>query len=154
MSKKAICIYCMGDYGLETYFKLLENGVKVDFFADRDTVKNGYALDGLYCKSYEELLERDREDIIIIVAIKNPGALIAHFREKGFQYVYDKETAIRMLTDENVGAPEKKEPIRDIGLIKQMKADIQEGVYRGRKTQQEEIKGILRDYRLRHVESD
>ncbi len=154
MSKKVICIYCMGDYGLETYFKLLEHGVKVDFFADRDPVKHDYALDGLYCKSYEELLEGDREEIIIIVAIKNPGALIAHFREKGFLHVYDKETAVRMLTNENVGTPKKKEPIRDIELVKQMKADIQEGVYRGGKTQQEELKGIMRDYRLRHVESD
>ncbi len=151
-AEKTICIYCMGDYGLETYFKLKERGVKIDFFADRDPEKQGYALDHLYCISYEELLERDREEIIIIVAIKKPGVLIAHFREEGFQYVYDKETAVQMLTDETSVAPKKKEPIRDVGLIERMKADIQETVYRGGKTQQEELKEIMRDYRLRHAE--
>lgn len=152
MIHKTICIYGMGDYGFKVYFKLLENGVKADCFADRDSKKCGYALDGLYCKSYEGLLREDRENVILIVAIQKPEMLISHFKQEGFQYVYDKETAVRMLTDENANALKKKEPIKDIALVEKLKADIQDTVYRGRETQQEELEGILRDYRLRHIE--
>lgn len=151
MIKKTVCIYCMGDYGLETYFNLLKNGVKADFFADRDSKKQGYALDGLYCKSYEELLQEDRGNVILIVAIKKPEMLISHFRQEGFGQVYDKETAVEVLVNENV--PEKREPLRNIELIEQMKQDIQEMIYNNGKVRQGELQGIMNDYLRRHAEN-
>ncbi len=149
MKNKIICIYCMGDYGLETYFKLLEKGVKADFFADRDSVKHGYALDGLYCKSYEELLQEEREKVILIVAIKKPEALISHFRQKGFPNVYDKETAVELLAGDK--SPMKKEPLRKIEQIEQMKLEIQELLYKNGKAMPGKMQEIMQDYEIRHA---
>ncbi len=149
-AEKTICIYCMGDYGLETYFKLKERGVKIDFFADRDPEKQGYALDNLYCKSYEELLQEDKGNVILIVAIKKPEMLISHFRQQGFQYVYNKELAVQVLADENRKVLEKKECLQNIELIIRLKEDIQKVVYNNGKIRQEEIKDMLQDFQLRH----
>ncbi len=145
---KCICIYCMGDYGLETYFKLRQYGVKINYFADRDPKKKGYALEGLYCRSYEELLCEDRENCMVIVAVKNPENLIRKFQQEEFQQVYDKETAIKMLVGEaetNIEAP-----LRDICRIEQMKDNIQKLVYYHDKSAHGEPKGVLLDYLLRH----
>lgn len=149
MTNKIICIYCMGDYGLETYFKLLEKGVKVNFFADRDSEKHGYALDGLYCKSYEELLREDREKVILIVAIKKPEALISHFKQEGFQEVFDKETAVEMLTGDKLLM--KKEPLRKIEQIENLKLEIQELLYKNGKARTGKMQAIMQDYEIRHA---
>ena len=149
MTKKAVCIYCMGDYGFKTYFKLLENGIKADYFADRNPRKHGYVLDGVYCKSYEELLQQDRGKVILIIAIQKPEMLISHFRQEGFQYVYDMETAFKVLGNKNI--PKKKEPLRDIELIEQMKMDIQKLVYENGEAGQGELKEAMQDYQLRHA---
>lgn len=149
MTRKDICIYCMGDYGFKTYYELLENGIKADYFADRDLQKHGYALEGVYCISYEELLLQDRRKVILIVAIQKPEMLISHFRQEGFPYVYDRETAVKVLGNGKVQM--KKEPLRDIELIEQMKLDIQKLVYRNEETSQGELKEVMQDYQQRHA---
>ena len=148
MCNKHICIYCIGDYGLETYFKLREHGIKIDYFADRDPEKWGYALEGVYCRSYEELLYEDKENCMLIVAIKNPETLIEKFRYAGFQQVYDKETAIKILVDEPI--PKVIEPLRDIEQIKQMKEKIQKMIYSHEMIYEKESNSIISDYILRH----
>ena len=95
--EKRIVIYGLGDFGLETYFRLKERGIKIDYFADRDLQKKGYALDGLYCRTFDELLLEDRRRCILIVAVQKNKTLIDEFRRHGFQNVYDKETAVRLL---------------------------------------------------------
>lgn len=148
-NNKSICIYCRGDFGLQTYYKLKEKGVWIDYFADRNPQKQGYALEGLYCKSYEELLKADKEDVILIVAIKKPEELIEHFRQKGFPYVYDKETAVEML--KGVGLRKAGKPVRDMALIEQMKKNIQKMIYDDEDgCQKQAERDIIRDYRLRH----
>lgn len=138
----------MGDYGLETYFKLKDSGVKINYFADRDPKKKGYALEGLYCGSYEELLRENRENCMVIVAVKNPEDLIEKFKQEGFRQVYDKETAIKILSSKTVIKTE--EPLKDIYRIEQMKENIQKLVYFHDENVYGEPEDIILDYRLRH----
>lgn len=92
-----ICIYCMGDYGLETYFKLKEMGVSVRWFGDRDTSKHGYALEGISCISYEDVLKLDKKNSVIVVAVKNSYALIEQFKEYGFENIYNKDEIVSVI---------------------------------------------------------
>ena len=39
--KKQVCIYCMGEYGIQTYFKLKKYGIAVGCFGDTDKSKQG-----------------------------------------------------------------------------------------------------------------
>lgn len=147
MHNSMICIYGLGDYGLKTYFQLKENGVEINFFADRSREKHGYALEGTYCKSYEELMLESRE-CLIIVAIKNPESLIRGFRQEGFEHVYDREAAFNLL----VGEADKRLPARernclkDIDKIIKMKESIQCVVYDHRLNENSLTDGILLDY--------
>lgn len=152
--KRYICIYCMGEYGLATYFKLRENGIKIDYFADGDLHKEGYALDGIYCKSYEELLSGDK-DIFLIVAKKNPESLILQFKHQGFQNVYDKDSAVRELVAGR-GAATGKAPLRDIDTIKKIKQGIQDALYGACENTGPDLPGksIISDYWLRHSNGD
>ncbi len=88
---KQICIYCMGEYGLKTYFKLRSKGVFAICFGDSDIRKSGYALEGVYCYSYDEVKRLDKKETIVIVSIKKPRSLIEQFKNLGFKYVYSYE---------------------------------------------------------------
>lgn len=145
---KHICIYGMGDYGLETYFRLKKLGVKIDFFADRNSEKRGYALEGVYCRSYEELLCEDKNNCFLIVAVKNPDRLIIEFKQQGFDEVYNKETAVKILGNRMTGG--ETESLRDIEKIEQMKNDIQALVYSHKGICCPQIENIIFDYTLRH----
>lgn len=148
--KRCICIYCMGEYGLDTYFKLMEKGIKIDYFADGDPQKTGYALDGVYCKSYEELLSEDK-NIFLIVAKKNPETLISQFKNQGFQNVYDKESAVRKLVIGKDLAIEKA-PLRDVEMIKKIKQSIQAALYNESESLESNLlnKNMISDYWLRY----
>lgn len=93
-----ICIYCMGYYGARTYYALTEHGYKVDVFGDMNPHKHGESVFGVECISYEKILELPKDNLII-VAKKNPSALIETFREKGFTNVISYEAVLRELED-------------------------------------------------------
>ena len=147
-SRKRICIYGMGDYGLEIYFKLKKSGVKIDFFADRNFEKRGYALEGVYCRSYEELLCENLKKCLLIVAVKNPDRLIIEFKRQGFDEVYDKETAVKILGNRMIEG--ETEPLREIEKIEQMKEAIRALVYSHKEICCQQIENIIVDYTLRH----
>ena len=121
--EKKICIYCIGEYGIQMYYKLKEANVQIECFGDRDRNKQGYAFDGLYCVPYEEICKFDRKKTIIIVAVKHPKELIQNFREMGFKDVYDKDCAKDLLCRER---EPKKEPINSLEEIYQIKNMIVE----------------------------
>ena len=146
--EKRIVIYGLGDFGLETYFRLKERGIKIDYFADRDLQKKGYALDGLYCRTFDELLQEDRRRCILIVAVQKNKTLIDEFRRHGFQNVYDKETAVRLLAVKE-DLPEIS-PLQDLHLIEELKRDIQDGIYYNKKEVHEALQNIVDDYFLRN----
>ena len=126
MNETKICIYCMGEYGIQTYYKLKDSGIRIACFGDRDRKKDGYAFDGLYCVSYEEVLKFDREKTIIIVAFKYSKELIQIFEDMGFKNVYDKERAIELFCGEKKIT---RTPLTDIEEIRQLKNLIANCLY-------------------------
>ena len=94
--KKKICIFCMGEFGLDLYFKLREYDIHVDYFGDNNREKWGYALDNVYCYSMEELLKQ-KDELLIIVAKKNPNDLVKKLGEQGFNEIITRESVLDML---------------------------------------------------------
>ena len=89
--KKELCIYCRGAYAIRTYLRLRELGVHVSCFGDADPNKSGYVLDGVFCISYPELIQKDRRNTVILVCREKPEALIEQFHALGFCSVYSHE---------------------------------------------------------------
>lgn len=151
-SKKKIVIYGLGDYGLETYFRLKERGIKISCFADRNPQKRGYVLDELYCYSYEEVLHEDKENSFLIIAIQKCEEIINEFKQMGFQNVYDGKTVIQILE------AKKEKPqancLLDIRLIEELKQNIQDAVYHNKKEVHKDLENIVSDYIRRHKEQE
>lgn len=83
-----VCIYGMGRYGISTYYKLVERGIRIRCFGDQSTEKHGCIVRDTKCISFEDVMQLDKKRTVIIVAIKkNNSQLIQLFREKGFKYV-------------------------------------------------------------------
>ncbi len=93
---KKICVFCMGEFGLDLYFELKEHDIQVNYFGDNNKEKWGYALDNIYCYSMKELLE-EKDEILIIVAKKNPEDLVKILEEYGFDEIITREEALCML---------------------------------------------------------
>ena len=142
-----ICIYCRGEYGIRTYLELKRYGIRVDMFGDKDPERQGYVLDDIYCKSYEKVLQEEK-DIMLIVAITNPNKLIQHFKELGFVNVYDKDAAVEKLT---VGkTPIEYTLIRDIEVLKKKQQEIVRGLYyKDISSTDEEVLDIVEEYHKR-----
>ena len=83
-----LCIYGAGKYGIEIYYQLKNQGIQVDFFSDRNKEKWGYALDGIFCISPQELLKFEKTKTTIIIGIKNNiENLYKHFNSQGIYKV-------------------------------------------------------------------
>jgi len=83
-----ICIYGCGECGIQTYLLLKEIDADVKLFGDRDSSKAGYVLDGLFCRTYDEVLREDRSNILLIVAIAQGDKIVSDFQKLGFKKVY------------------------------------------------------------------
>lgn len=94
-------IFCMGEFGIDLYFKLKEFEVNVDYFIDNDPSKKGYALNNIYCISMAELLKRDTNKLII-VAKKNPRDIIDFLEKQGIRDVTSKENVLVVLEENNL----------------------------------------------------
>lgn len=116
-----VCIYGMGRYGISTYYKLAERGIKVLCFGDQSTEKQGCIIGDIKCISLEDVMQLDKKRTIIIVAIKkNNNQLIQLFQKNGFKYVcsYNK---LRNKIKKNVELP-----LINIGQIRDEKKYIEQ----------------------------
>lgn len=120
MKNATICIYCLGEYGIRTYYKLKEAGVQVDYFGDQNDRKQGYVVDGVYCLSYKKVLQLDKDISTIIVAIKEPDELVTNFKNAGFRKVYDKDQAVKILCNGKVQKQNPLDQVEKISLIKDL----------------------------------
>lgn len=83
-----VCIYGMGRYGISTYYKLTERGIKICCFGDKSIEKQGYIVKGITCISFEDVVQLDKRKTVIVVAIKkNNHQLMDLFWRSGFKYV-------------------------------------------------------------------
>ena len=100
-----VCIYGMGRYGISTYYKLVERGIRIRCFGDQSTEKHGCIVRDTKCISFEDVMRLDKKRTVIIVAIKkNNSQLIQLFHKNGFKYVcsYNK---LRNKIKKNVELP-------------------------------------------------
>lgn len=91
-----ICIYGFGKNGVVTFWSLKEFGLSQDYFADKDPGKCNLGIKTVDCISYDELLAKPR-NIILIIAIEKSKDLIKAFKELGFKNVYDYRKVLRAL---------------------------------------------------------
>ncbi|MBQ3513269.1 MAG: hypothetical protein IJA32_05650 [Lachnospiraceae bacterium] len=121
-----ICIYGLGAYGLRTYFFLKEYGIETMCFGDRDERKCGYALEGVECRNYDEVICYEKDKWTIIVAVENSERLIEHFRNLGFQFCLSFKQMIRELQEKDISYQKKiYSPITDLDKIKKYKKNLE-----------------------------
>lgn len=144
-----ICIYCLGEYGIQTYLKLKDRGIQVSLFGDRDLKKQGYVVDGISCVSYETVVELDKERTLIIVATKNPQSIINEFRNKGFMSVISKDEALCTFECKN---NREIQPLTDMREILNLKEVIANVFYQGGlpESGDEQIQQMLVDFNKRN----
>lgn len=124
--KVDVCIYGMGNHGINTFFDLYEYGIRADYFSDADAKKHGDLFNGIKCISYDELLECHK-DVFIIVAIYNAHNLVEHFKEVGFKRVMLYTDALNLFKQKY---PRKKmKPIQDVGELLKLKQEIYDWLY-------------------------
>lgn len=83
-----VCIFCAGKFALRTYEILRRNGIMVDLIADNNEDKWGYWNYGLTCVGKEQLYN-EKDSMLVIVANKNPDAIVEELKNIGFKYVID-----------------------------------------------------------------
>lgn len=84
LTEKKICLYCMGSFGIRTFFFLYDRGIPVSYFGDNQKEKRGKSFRGVKCLSYDECIKLPTQDYRIIVCNKNPDSLVKAFSDAGF----------------------------------------------------------------------
>lgn len=123
-----VCIYGCGQCGIQTYLFLKEKGVRVNFFCDKNPAKSGYIMDGVSCIAYDEII-KEKEKIIIIIAISRGEKLVKDFQESGFEKVlYYEDVRNHLLIDER--NEETDESLMDTAAdLKKLKQHVEEIVF-------------------------
>lgn len=147
-----ICIYGAGKYGIHTYLKLKHIGINVDFFADRNENKSGYAMDGKYCITYDKLVSLDKENIVIILGVNDHLSLIQNFEKIGFKKVYRADDYIKLSgCNYNI---EYRNPINDKNCLLEMKNVLVDIIYQNHFQKNIaldcDFEGIVKDYQIRN----
>lgn len=84
LTEKKICLYCMGSFGIRTFFFLYDRGIPVSYFGDNQKEKRGKSFRGVKCLSYDECIKLPTQDYRIIVCNKTPNSLLKSFADAGF----------------------------------------------------------------------
>lgn len=155
--KKKICIYGAGKYGLHTYLKMKRAGIIIDFFADRNKKKTGYAIDGKYCISYDELMTLDKNDVVLIMGVNDHLSLIQHFKNEGFCDVYRADDYIKL--NGNYSDIKIYAPIKEKEYLINIKQILVDAVYKQKFNQNEisvdcDLNGIIKDYQIRNKHNE
>ncbi|MDR0307492.1 MAG: glycosyltransferase [Chitinispirillales bacterium] len=86
-----LCIFCVGVYGLKLYYLLNILNIKVDFFADNDSIKHCKdIMNGIRCLSFAELSEI-KDNTLIIVAHAQPDTIIEQLSDADCPFVMTKQ---------------------------------------------------------------
>lgn len=128
LKNEEICIYGCGECGIQTYLILKEKGIQIDFFGDLDNNKAGYVIDGLFCRTYDEILRLAKEDILLIVAIAHRKDLCIEFQQLGFKkvvYYANIKRAVHFNAERN----NLKLSLMDVDEIVEMKEKIEKYIY-------------------------
>lgn len=138
-----VCVYGCGQWGLQMYLLLRENGLKTDFFSDRDGSKKGYVVDGVSCITYDELLSREKGNIVLIVAIAHGERIADDFRRLGFRKVLYFEDVKNQIYS---GMPEKQtdESLMQTEHWRKLKREIEKMVLAGDIPVEEKRDRVLR----------
>ncbi len=138
-----VCVYGCGQWGLQMYLLLRENGLKTDFFSDRDGSKKGYVVDGVSCITCEELLSGEKGNIVLIVAIAHGEGIADDFRRLGFREVlYYKDVRNQLYS----GMPERQteESLMETEHWRELKREIEKVVLAGGIPVEEKRDRVLR----------
>lgn len=86
-----ICIFGAGFHGRVLKFELEHRGIAVDCFCDNDEHKHGTLLGRTPCVSPTEL-ERDKADVLVIIAVDVSDAIEIQLKNAGFPYITTKQS--------------------------------------------------------------
>jgi glycosyltransferase involved in cell wall biosynthesis len=94
-----ISVFGAGYWGLRIYHLLRLCDFDVNCFIDNNPQKhNTEIIDGVLCKSFEEMLNT-RNNFLVIIAIQQNAGVLAQLNDAGFPYVITKSQIEKMLRD-------------------------------------------------------
>ncbi len=146
-----ICVYGVGKYSIEIYYHLKKYGIQVDFFSDIDKRKWGYILDNVYCISLKELLEYNRNNVTIIIGIKNNYKRIyKYFKDNNFINIYSRDDIFSKYFEKKDLS--EKEIIKDISFFTIWYQELCSSIYKDQKTTipDYDLNIIIDDYKKRN----
>lgn len=93
-----LCIFCAGEYGIQLYHELRNRLISVHFFADNNSSRWGYLLENIECISPKQL-EVYKQNTLIIVANRDPSAIVCQLKKSGYPYVVTKQEIDKVLSE-------------------------------------------------------
>ncbi len=93
---KAICIFGAGFRGKKLYYALMKHLITPECFSDNSSEKWGYFIENMPCipPSY---LKMDKEDLLVIVAIKGETEVIPQLKNMGMKNVLPEKDIYSIL---------------------------------------------------------
>lgn len=87
---KKVVVYGAGRYGKRLYYELKNRQIKAVCYLDADPKKRNQVILGTICKSMSDL-ESEKEDVLIVISIRNAEIIEEKLREAGFLYIMDRK---------------------------------------------------------------
>lgn len=109
-----IYIYGMGEYGIDIFLRLRDIGIKVKAFIDNSHVKWSRSLYKIPCIPFKSV--PIKENIIIIVGLRNSASVIEELRGVGVERIYSYQE-IRNLIEDAEGVNLVNDPVVEIKEI-------------------------------------
>lgn len=97
-NSKQICIFGAGQWGKRLYYELESRSISVKNFSDNDENKWGKEICNKVCISPKEL-EKQKEDTLVIVAVRTHEEILKQLRMSTFPYITTKNNISRLLFD-------------------------------------------------------
>lgn len=90
-----ICIFGTGLWGKNLYLYLKLRNINVDCFCDNNPLSQGYLFDGVFCHGVESIA-KEKENILMLLAIKNYADVLSQLKEHEFPHILLKSQVEEM----------------------------------------------------------
>lgn len=97
LDKFKIYIYGMGEYGIDIFLRLRDIGIEVKAFIDNNDMKHSRNLYQTPCVSLQSI--SIKEDIIIIVGLRDSDSVIENLIKLGIKRVYSYQEVRSQIED-------------------------------------------------------
>lgn len=89
-TEKKVVVYGAGRYGKRLHYELKNRQVQSACYIDEDPKKRNQMILGTVCRSLSDV-EPEKEDVLVVISIRNAKMIEEKLRELGFIYIMDRQ---------------------------------------------------------------